>query len=258
MSENYTVVVAEDEELLLGNIVAKINEVCAGFTVAATAQTGDRALELVRELKPDMVITDVKMPVMNGIELLKRVHTEFPSIKLIIISGFSDFEYVQQALRLQVCEYLLKPVDRQELKNALIKQRTLLDLETKSFSAAFADGAQYATPDMLAEAIHGFIVKNYDKDINLNEIAASLNYSASYISRLFFQKYRQTPAKFIISLRTQRACYMLSHCPGASVRQIGEAVGYSDQGYFSRAFKKQTGCSPAEYRRLHADQPEPE
>ena len=117
----YTVIVAEDEELLLTNLVQKIQKADPDFLVAGTAQTGDQALALVEKLSPDLVITDIRMPVMDGITLLTKVMDQFPFTKFIITSGFSDFEYAKKAITLKVSDYLLKPVDSAKLKEALSK-----------------------------------------------------------------------------------------------------------------------------------------
>ncbi|MDD3140990.1 MAG: response regulator, partial [Lachnospiraceae bacterium] len=110
IEHRYTVVVAEDEELLLNNLVAKIQATELGFDVVGTAQTGIQAYDLVKELNPDLLITDIRMPAMNGIALLEKVRESYPLMKFIIVSGFSDFEYARSAIQLQVSEYLLKPI----------------------------------------------------------------------------------------------------------------------------------------------------
>lgn len=112
----YTVIVAEDEELLLTNLVQKIQKADPDFQVAGTAQTGDQALALVEKLSPDLVITDIRMPVMDGITLLTKVREQFPFTKFIITSGFSDFEYAKKAITLKVSDYLLKPLIQRSLK----------------------------------------------------------------------------------------------------------------------------------------------
>ena len=244
-----TVVVAEDEELLLNNLIQKIERINpAYFTVVGKAQTGTQAYELVKELNPDLLITDIKMPMMNGIELLEKVHNRFPFIKFIIISGFSDFEYAKSAIRLQVSDYLLKPVDPEELKAALAAVREHFEIERSAYSDIFNPEMTRNTPEQIAEVLKNYLVHNYNVDINLNLIATNMNYSSSYLTKIFCQKYDVTPSKFITSMRMSQARHYLTHNPELSIKQIGELVGYQDQGYFSRIFKKQMGVSPFDYR----------
>ena len=244
----YTIVVAEDEELLLNNLIQKIEKASPYFTVIGKAQTGIQAYELVKELNPDLVITDIKMPVMNGIELLEKVHNRYPFIKFIIISGFSDFEYAKSAIRLQVSDYLLKPVDPEELSSALAAVRERFEIERSAYADIFNPEMTRNTPELIAEALKNYLVHNYNVDINLNLIATNMNYSSSYLTKIFCQKYDVTPSRFITSMRISQAKHYLLHNPELSIKQIGELVGYQDQGYFSRIFKKQVGVSPFDYR----------
>ena len=117
----YSVIVAEDEELLLNNLVQKIEHVDSDFQVVGTAQTGAQAYTLIEKLNPEVLITDIRMPVMDGIALIAKVREHFPLIKCIITSGFSDFEYARSAITLSVSDYLLKPIDSEELGGVLDK-----------------------------------------------------------------------------------------------------------------------------------------
>ena len=245
---NYTVIVAEDEELLLNNLVKKIQNADPDFQVAGTAQTGDQALTLVEKLHPDVIITDIRMPVMDGISLLTKVRSQFPFIKFIITSGFSDFEYAKKAISLKVSDYLLKPVDPDELQEALQKIKREFQIASKDYESVFNIGTASMTPAQIASVLKDFIIKNYRDDINLNLIADNMNYSPSYLTKIFCQAYDCTPTKYLINLRMHQAQKLLLHEPSLSVRQIGEMCGYHDQGYFSRIFKKHTGKSPLEFR----------
>lgn len=245
---NYTIVVAEDEELLLNNLVQKIEKTNLGFSVVGTAQTGTDAYTLVVDLSPDLLITDIKMPIMNGIELLSKVHDHYPMTKFIITSGFSDFEYAKSAIHLQVSDYLLKPIDPEELHDALNKIKSELEIQRKKYSDIFNVDMTLHSPEQIAEELKNYLIHNYNIDINLNLIATNMNYSPSYLTKIFQQAYHTTPSKYIITLRISNAKHYLTHNPELSIRQIGELVGYQDQGYFSRIFKKQTGMSPFDYR----------
>ncbi|MFA9377396.1 MAG: response regulator [Lachnotalea sp.] len=246
----YTIVVAEDEELLLDNLIKKIENLDIGFEVIGKAQTGIQAYELVKELTPDLVITDIRMPTMDGISLIKKIKERYPLTDFIITSGFSDFEYTKNAIHLQVVEYLLKPIDPEELKLTLTMLGNKYKIQQSSFHDIFNPSTTHNTPAQVSEILKDYMLKNYCEDINLNLIANNMNYSSSYLTKIFCKQYNCTPSKYLISLRIQRAQQLLIRNPEISIRQVGEYVGYNDQGYFSRIFKKQTGLSPLEYREL--------
>lgn len=244
----YTVVIAEDEELLLNNLIMKVHKFCPDFEVVGSAQTGTQAYELVEQLSPDVLITDIRMPVMDGITLLTKVSEHFPLIKFVITSGYSDFEYAKKAISLRVSDYLLKPIDPEELQSVLNKIKTEFMLTKNSYEDIFNAGTTRMSPAQIAELLRNFLVENYAQDINLNLIANNMNYSSSYLTKIFCQVYDCTPSKYLINLRMSQAQKMLLHNPELSIKQIGESVGYHDQGYFSRFFKKQVGKSPFEFR----------
>ena len=245
---NYTVIVAEDEELLLNNLVQKIQKADPDFQIVGTAQTGDQALALVEKFQPDLIITDIRMPVMDGIALLTRVRSQFPYIRFIITSGFSDFEYAKKAITLKVSDYLLKPIDPDELKETLKKIKREFQIAQNDYDAVFNTDTAAMTPAQIASVLKDFIIKNYNEDINLNLIADNMNYSPGYLTKIFCQAYDTTPTKYLTNLRMHKAQQLHINDPSLSVRQRGELSGYHDQGYFSRIFKKHTVKSPLEFR----------
>jgi two-component system, response regulator YesN len=250
----YTVFIAEDEELLLYNLVDKINTAELGFKVTGTAQTGERAWKKIEQEQPDLLITDLQMPVMNGIELMQKVHHQYPAVKLVIISGYSLFSYAQEAVHLQVVEYLLKPIDNKSLFDVLVKAKVQLDSEFRASEELFIP-SNAMTPELIVEAVKEYILENYTKNINLNMIADNLHYTGGYLTKIFYQHCGCTPSKYLITLRINKAKGLLAHCPCLSVKQISCAAGYEDQAYFSRIFKKYTGKSPADYRSSYDEEP---
>ena len=115
----YTVIIAEDEPLALKTVCSIIEKKCPNFRIAATAEDGQDALDKIRRLKPDLVISDIKMPLMTGVEIAEILHRELPDILVLIISGYAEFKYAQSAIRSGVSDYLLKPIVPSALKNAM-------------------------------------------------------------------------------------------------------------------------------------------
>ncbi len=125
----YTVLLVDDEEEVIQVIQKKINWEGLGFSVIGYANNGVKALEMVEEFQPDVVMTDIRMPYMDGMELARRIRTEFPATKVLIFTGFDEFEYAKEAVHLEVEEYILKPVNSVELTNVFTSLKIKLDQE---------------------------------------------------------------------------------------------------------------------------------
>ncbi|UOK57428.1 response regulator [Bacillus sp. OVS6] len=126
------VIIADDEIQVRRGLKMKAKWEEEGFQIAGEASNGKEALQLVEEIKADLVITDVRMPVMDGIEFARRCHRKFPHVKVIVLSGYSDFEYVRSSLVEGVKDYLLKPVAPDELAGALRRVKEEIVLEKSS------------------------------------------------------------------------------------------------------------------------------
>lgn len=125
----YKILLADDEEEIREGIVQKIDWENLGYTVVGSAENGLEALEKAEHLRPDVVITDIRMPFMDGLELGEKLRVFLPSAKLIFFSGYDDFEYAQKAIQLNAAEYILKPVNAAELTETLKKLKSRMDLE---------------------------------------------------------------------------------------------------------------------------------
>lgn len=127
--DKYTVLLVDDEEVVIQVIMRKINWEGLGFSVIGYANNGVKALEMVEEFQPDVVVTDIKMPYMDGMELANRIKTEYPATKILLFTGFDEFEYAKEAVHLEVEEYILKPVNSVELTNVFTQLKIKLDQE---------------------------------------------------------------------------------------------------------------------------------
>lgn len=133
--EKYTVLLADDEEEMIRAIMKKIEWESLGFSVIGYAENGIKALEMVEEYNPDVVMTDIKMPYMDGLELSKELNKSHPSIKILIFTGFDEFEYAKEAVRLEIDEYILKPINSTELTEIMTRLKANLDKERNEKSS---------------------------------------------------------------------------------------------------------------------------
>jgi YesN/AraC family two-component response regulator len=249
-SRHYTVVVVEDEPLIMRNIVKKIRQMDIGFEVTGTARNGRDALAVIRNEPPDVVMTDIRMPLVDGLELLQQLYATDPAVRSVIISGYDDFEYARKAIQYNVRDYLLKPVESDMLYQCLLRLKIELDAEHASVveRVKTLKAAQGESIEEAVEKFRLFLEKNYRDDLNLGAIAQDLNFNPSYLSRCFVKLVGESPTSYIIHLRVSHARHLLKSAPELSVKEVGELVGYPDQNYFSRIFKLKTGISPAHYR----------
>lgn len=243
------VVVTEDEELIRNSIVKKIENLDPSFQVTGIADNGKTALELIHKNSPDIMITDIQMPVMGGIELIRTVHFYFPHIRIIITSGYADFEYARQAMRYNVNDYLLKPISKDDLKVTLLKTKALIDNEKLQFQDHIRGmHNQDANPMEIVDMVQNYLRTNFNKELSLEKIAKSFNFNPSYLSKIFIKHTGELPSKYLTSIRINEAKYLLTQYKNLSIKEVGEWVGYSDQFYFSRVFKQITGFTPKEFQ----------
>lgn len=127
--DNYTVLLVDDEEEVIQVILKKINWEELGFSVIGYANNGVKALEMVEEFQPDVVMTDIRMPYMDGMELCKQIREDFPATKILLFTGFDEFEYAKEAVHLEIEEYILKPLNSAELTGVFTRLKTKLDQE---------------------------------------------------------------------------------------------------------------------------------
>lgn len=235
----------EDEPLLMKSLARHIELQDAGFKVVCQASNGKIALELLEENTIHLIISDIRMPVMDGLELLENVSTHYPLIEIVLLSGYSEFSYAQQALRNNALDYLLKPVTPADLEHVLINAK-------KALSAHFMleDDLNLLGGDAkksLDLAIK-YLQDHYADDINLADLSSRLGFSSPYLTKLFHKYVGCSPVRFLTNLRIDAACNLLTNT-SLSIKEVGERVGYPDQFYFSNVFRKTMGKSPSVFRR---------
>jgi two-component system, response regulator YesN len=244
----YKVLLVEDEQWVRKGLRRKIEELDLGFEVAAEAIDGLEALQLMEGMSPDLLVTDLRMPAMDGIELIRSAFFAYPGTAVIIVSGYGDFEYAQKAIKYEVRDFLLKPVSDEALAEALASVRIKLDAQAKEALRAMPTGGLLSNQEEMAQTLELYIRENFRRDIRLGEIAGKLGVTTDYLSKAFKRHTGESPLKHIIKLRINEAKQLLAAKPELDVRRVGELVGYEDQFYFSRVFKTHVGVYPSEFR----------
>lgn len=213
-----------------------------------TASNGMEALSAMRELHPNLCFVDMQMPIMNGIEYLRQASAEFPATQFIIISGYDDFQYAHSAIKYGACDYLLKPIVKEELNAAI--EKAILRLNPEAVFSENEAEPDTVPPEEVVKIIKEYIDKNYQTNIKISMFTSRYFFSKEYLSKLFKSKYGCGIYTYVQEVRMKRAMDLLEN-PDIKIQSISERLGYTDNNYFSKAFKNYYGMSPSQWRKEH-------
>lgn len=244
---HFTFVVAEDEERMRHYLVRKVIELDGHFECVGAAADGEEAVDLVESRLPDLLITDIRMPVLGGLELVEHIRRTNPDLRIVIASGFSEFEYARKAIELGVDEYILKPVDLNSLRETLRQVRIRLEASAGQIDAEFGLGERPGDTE-LVKAVGVYLRENYRVAYSLERLAETFACKPAYLLRLYRKATGSTPTQDVIQLRIEKAKRLLVGHPQLEVKQVAGAVGYEDPLYFSRLFKRETGFNPTAFK----------
>jgi len=244
-----TVIVVEDEDYIRSSLVRKVQNSGHRFKVVGSYGDGRSALEALDQRCPDILITDIRMPVMDGLELLRRALDSHPELNSIVVSGYDDFDYARRAIQFQAKAYLLKPVKQEELNEALFRISLVIETERDQGIGSFAESVRKRrNAEELVMAIQTQLRTNYAQPLSLSAMAADFGFSAAYLTKVFSSRLGYSPSRYLTIVRINAAKNLLRSRRDLSVAEVAELSGYSDQFYFSRVFKQETGLSPLKYR----------
>lgn len=241
------IIIAEDEQRARKGLEDQILSFGEDYQVIGVASDGKKALNLIQTLNPDVVFTDVKMPFMDGIELIRICRSEGLKTEFVIVSAYAEFEFAQQAISLGVTEYLLKPLSLEDLQNILERLKTKLagkDRYQWEKSTWLRD--RYPNVHPLIRKSLDYIENNYNDRISQREIAKQLNISPEYLSYLFKKETGENFAKFLQNFRIEVAQKLLVS-GNTDPDDVAYMVGFSDSKYFAKVFKESTGKSVREF-----------
>lgn len=239
-------VVVEDEDLVRRDIVLAVDWAGVDCVVVGEAADGMEGLEVIRRSRPDLIITDIQMPRLDGIEMIRRLRQEGIHAHVIILTAHSDFPSARSALRLGVEDYLLKPFQTGALEEAITQLRTRVDLSLPHLPDP--EISEHGHSKYVMEALR-YIAGHYnDPDISVSAIARNLGISEGHLSHVFKKETSHTLGSYLTDYRIHIAMELLRDCR-SKVYEVAEQVGYQDVTYFSSTFKRAVGLSPSEYQK---------
>ena len=239
----YSIMIVEDEYLVRQGIASLVDYEQFGMQVIAQAENGIEAWQKFQENPADILLTDINMPQMNGLELAKLVRDQAPKCHIVFLTGYDDFDYARTAIKLGADDYLLKPFSKDDVEEMLAKVQTKLDKERKK--AQIQNLVDQGQRSELEEAIHARLA---DSELSLKNLALQLGFSPSYLSVLIKKELGLPFQDYLIQERMKKAKLLLL-TTDLKIYEIAEQVGFEDMNYFSQRFKQVVGLTPRQFKK---------
>lgn len=252
-----TILIVDDEQRTRQGLKKTLDQWAVGNYEILTAEDGKAAWEIFRSREVHLLITDICMPEMNGLQLLKTLRTNEQKTVVLILSGYPDFEYVQEAIRLGVVNYLLKPTSKKKLIEAVEQA-----LEIKAANERIEYIQKVADPRILQmeentplklpikKAIQ-YIHEHLNDSITLKRVADHVHLNATYFSALFKEQTGLNFSEYLTRKRLELAKSLLL-TSSLTVDEISRKSGYQTPKYFIKVFKDYEGVTPSKYRKSAA------
>ena len=235
------VLLVDDEIMIREGFKRLFDWEAHGCQVVGEAADGMEAMAKIDSLHPDIVIMDINIPIMNGLKVIQAARVKHPQMAFVIVSGYDDFSYCQQALRMQITDYLLKPVNYEEfgscidnLKISLFHQQTAAEPEQQE--------------QRVITGLTRYLQEHLAEDVSLSVLAEEFHLSAQYISQLFKSEIGVNFLAYLTNIRMEQAKKLLLSS-SLSIAEVSEQSGYADYRVFTKVFKKNEGITPSQYRR---------
>ena len=209
--------------------------------VVGEAADGMEALAQIDALRPDIVIMDINIPIMNGLKVIQLSRIKHPETAFVIVSGYDDFSYCREALRLQITDYILKPVNYEEFGSCIDA------LKINLFERRVAEEPQQQEERTIT-GITRYLQEHLAEELSLSVLAEQFHLNPQYISQLFKSEIGVNFLAYLTSIRMEKAKKLLLST-SLSVAEVAEQSGYGDYRVFTKVFKKSEGITPSQYRR---------
>ncbi|NOU98897.1 response regulator transcription factor [Paenibacillus planticolens] len=252
-------VIIDDEAWIREGLSEHIDWKKLGIVLVKVFHDGADAFAYLKEEPVDIILSDIRMPNMTGLEMLAKLRdsasesaaNDFSRIKTIFLSGYNDFKFAQEALRLGAVDFLLKPSDLVDIENALLKAKHLWTSNGAiQFKQLCSTEPTEEPGSYLIKRALNYIHAHFAEEIHLTDIAKELSVTPNHLSRLFRQDIDQSFSDYLSQMRMNKACSLLVES-NMKIYQIGDMLAYTNPRCFREWFQKNTGMSPVEYRKKH-------
>ncbi|MBF0786519.1 MULTISPECIES: response regulator [unclassified Streptococcus] len=239
----YKLMIVEDEYLVRQGLSSLIDFEKLGMEVLAEAENGVEAWELFQKEQVDILLTDINMPLMNGLRLAQLVKEHYPDTHIVFLTGYDEFDYALSAVKLGADDYLLKPFSKSDVEEMLLKVKEKLDREEKR--QQIHDLLQQSEESSLAQLIQKRLA---DQELSLKSLAQDMGFSPSHLSVILKKELGMPFQDYLIQERMKKAKLLLL-TTDLKIYEIGEQVGFEDMNYFSQRFKQVVGVTPRQFKK---------
>lgn len=257
------IVIIENERLVRKGLILTFDWEEMDSIIVGEASNGEEGMAVIKDKAPDVVITDIRMPEIDGLQMIEQLQKEGVHAEYIIISGYDDFKYAQNAIRLGVVDFLLKPINEEELAASLNKIQERIEKNRKTEKLVHKISHINESPYILFEKYFenypldthetlitntiDFIKTNIASDLSIKVISEYLQVSTGHLSRSFKKSTGYTILEYITFIRIKKAIDSLENT-NYHISEVAYAVGFNDPKYFSHVFRKNVGVTPTEFR----------
>lgn len=252
------ILILDDERIAVDCMVEGIEWDACGITEIKTAYYVEEAMKIIQEEKIDILLSDIEMPGMNGIEFLSWLRKQDYQVNCIFLTCHARFDYARDAIRLGCCDYILKPAPYEEIQEKILQLTEKIEQRNRD-EAAKEIGKQWLeeqkkeiggsrSTGQIIQEVEEFVFKNIAaKDLTVGFVARHFNFHPDYLNRIYQKEKNTSLGKYIVKRRMEVAAELLRD--NDNVMKVAECVGYTDYSYFSKSFKKMYGCTPAAFRK---------
>lgn len=247
-------ILVDDEYYIRQMLLKSIPWSQMGYEVVAELEDGISALKAVQKFQPEAALIDINIPHLSGLELISRITEECPHVCTVILTAYDKFNYAQHAIRLNVFDYLLKPIDPTEVEQTFTRMKSEIE-RRKTECANHVLQSQQGDQgfENLVKCIQRDILTDYQNEkLSVKALADRYHVNQNYLCTLFKRCTGHTIMEELIERRMQIASTLVINNPGMPFAEVANAVGYSDPLYFSKAFKKRFGMSPKNYKNINS------